>query len=53
MSTIEEVRFAEQRVQELVEALKKSSARDPNNLSVELQKATDEYARAVRELKPR
>jgi hypothetical protein len=50
MSTIEEVRAAEKKVQELLDALKKAGAKDPNNLSVELKNATDEYARAVREL---
>jgi len=50
MSTIEEVREAEKKVQSALEALRKASASDPNHLSTELQKATDEYARAVREL---
>jgi predicted Zn-dependent protease len=50
MSTIEEVRKAEKRVQEVLEALKKASAQDPNHLSAELMNATDDYARAVREL---
>lgn len=50
MSTIEEVRAAEKRVQELLDALKKAGAEDPNNLASELKSATDEYARAVREL---
>jgi hypothetical protein len=51
MSGIEEVRAAEKRVQELFDALKKADAGDLNHLSDELKKATDEYARAVRELK--
>ncbi len=51
MSTIEEVRVAEKKVQEVLEALKKAGAQDPNHLSTELQSATDEYARAVRELR--
>jgi hypothetical protein len=50
MSTIEEVRAAETRVQKVLDALKKADAQDANDLSAELQKATDEYARAVREL---
>jgi hypothetical protein len=50
MSTIEEVRKAEKRVQEVLEALKKASAQDPNHLSTDLRNATDDYARAVREL---
>lgn len=50
MSTIEEVRRAEKKVQEVLDALKKASAQDPNHLSSELKNATDDYARAVREL---
>lgn len=51
MSTIEEVRAAETKVQEVWDALKKAEVEDLNHLSDELRKATDEYARAVRELK--
>jgi hypothetical protein len=50
MSTIEEVRAAEKRVQEVLKALKKAGAQDPNHLNDELRNATDDYARAVREL---
>jgi hypothetical protein len=50
MSTIEEVRAAETKVQEVWDALKKADAQDASDLTAELQKATDEYARAVREL---
>ena len=50
MSTIEEVRAAETKVQEVWDALKKADAEDRNHLSDQLRKATDEYARAVREL---
>jgi hypothetical protein len=50
MSTIEEVRAAEARVQDLLDALRKADAGDQNHLSDELKTATDEYARAVREL---
>jgi hypothetical protein len=50
MSTIEEVRAAETKVQKALDALKKADARDANDLSAELLRATDEYARAVREL---
>jgi len=50
MSTIEEVRAAEKRVQQVLDALKKAGAQDPNHLSAELRNATEEYARAVREL---
>lgn len=51
MSTISEVRAAEKRVQEIVEALKQAGAQDPNHLLTELQQATDQYAKAVRELR--
>jgi hypothetical protein len=51
MSTIEEVRAAEKRVQKVLDALKKADAQDANDLSAELRNATDEYARAVRELR--
>jgi hypothetical protein len=50
MSTIQEVRAAERKLQEVFDALKKADARDPNHLSAELTKATDEYAKALRRL---
>jgi hypothetical protein len=50
MSTIEEVRAAEKKVQEVLGALKKTGAQYANDLGTELKNATDEYARAVREL---
>ena len=50
MSTIEEVRSAEKRVQRAVDALRKAPSQDPNHLADELKKATEEYARLVREL---
>jgi hypothetical protein len=50
MSTIEEVRAAEKRVEEILEALKSTGAEDPNCLCAELQRATEQYAAAVREL---
>ena len=50
MSTIEEVRAAEKKVNEVLESLKKAGSEDPNHLGTELRKATDDYARAVREL---
>lgn len=52
MSTIEEVRAAEKRLQELVNALRKADANDPTNLSAQVIDASEEYARAVRELEP-
>ena len=50
MSSIEDVRSAEQRVQTILDALRKTNALDSTRLSDELKKATDEYAKAVREL---
>jgi len=50
MSTIEEVKAAEKRVERVLEALKSAGAQDPNHLGDELRNATHEYARAVREL---
>ena len=50
MATIEEVRAAEKKLQELVNALRRASAEDPDNLSAQLKTASDEYAKAVREL---
>lgn len=51
MSTIQEVRVAEQKVREIYEALNKPDAKDPDSLRQKLMSATDEYAKAVRELK--
>ncbi len=50
MSTIEEVRVAEKKVQEVLQALRKTDTQGPNDLATELRKVTDDYARAVREL---
>jgi len=50
MSTIEEVRLAEKKVRAIVEELRKEGAADPAHLNEQLRKATDEYAKAVREL---
>ena len=51
MSSIEEVRASEKKVQEVLDALEDAGAQDQNYLSNELRNATDEYARAVRELR--
>jgi hypothetical protein len=50
MSTIEEVRVAEKKVQEIVEGLRQAITEDQDRLQLELQAATDEYAKAIREL---
>jgi hypothetical protein len=52
MST-KEVRTAEKKVKEVLDELKETDAQDPNSLGAKLMSATDEYARAVRELNPR
>ncbi len=50
MSTIQDVRVAEKKVQELLEALNKTAAPDQGNLNDELRTASEEYAKALREL---
>jgi hypothetical protein len=50
MSTMNEVRAAEEKMKTLLDGLKTSNAENPNNLGTELKSASDEYARAVREL---
>ena len=47
MSTFEEVRAAEKKAHNVVDALKDAEAQDPNHLKAELRNATDEYARLV------
>jgi hypothetical protein len=51
ISTIEEVRAAEKKVKEVLEGLNRVDSRDPKCVSSELKRPTDDYARAVRELK--
>jgi hypothetical protein len=53
MSSIEDVRASEKKVKEVLGALAKAEAQDQNYLNNELRNATDEYARAVRELGPK
>lgn len=50
MSSIEDVRASEKKVKEVLGALAKAGAQDQTYLNNELRNATDEYARAVREL---
>src|SRR5271169_5490513 len=50
VSTIEDVRAAEKRVQQLVYALRQAPAHDPNRLADDLREASDEYAKVVHEL---
>lgn len=51
MSTIQDVRAAEKKVQNILDALKIAGASDPENLRQKLASASDEYAKAMRELK--
>ena len=51
VSTIQDVRAAEKKVQEILDALKNAGASDPENLMQKLASASDEYAKAIRELK--
>ena len=51
MSTIEEVREAEKRVQAVLRELKKTDLTSRDDLHVQLTDATEEYTRAIRELK--
>lgn len=54
MSTIEEVRVAEESVKNALEALRKADKQDQNlkdRLIAALRNATDDHAKAVRELK--
>ena len=53
MSTIEDVRAAEKKVQEVLDALKKADPQDLNHLSAELRNATDHYARAKQNSAPK
>ncbi len=50
MSTIREVRAAEEKIKSVLDALKTAAAEEPNYLDTELKCASDEYTRAVREL---
>ena len=52
MSTLEEVRAAEKRMKELTERLRNVDAADADNLTAKLKQATDDYAKAVRSLRP-
>lgn len=50
MSTIDEVRAAEEKMKIILDGLKTSNGEDPNYLDTELRSASDEYTRAVRDL---
>jgi hypothetical protein len=50
MSTIYEVRAAEEKMKTVLEALTRADAQDSNYLGAEVRSASDEYTRVVREL---
>lgn len=50
MSTMNEVRAAEEKMKRVLDSMKASKAEDPNYLGTELRSASDEYTRAIREL---
>lgn len=50
MSTIEEVRKAQDKINDVLAKLRKTGALDPDNLTEQLRRATEDYAKAVREL---
>ena len=51
MSTIDDVRAEEKRLQEMLDAILHSQTRDLARLSAELTEVTDDYARVVGELR--
>ena len=51
MSTINDVRAAEKRLQEILDAIAHSQTHDLTRLSVELNEVTDDYTRVVGELR--
>lgn len=50
MSTIDQVRAAEEKMKNLLCARKNENPEDPNYLDAELRNAGDEYASAIRDL---
>lgn len=50
MSTIQEVRAAEAKMKSVMDALKTVKAEEPNYLDAQLECASDEYTKAVRDL---
>lgn len=53
MSTIDEVRAAEQKLRDLVKALRRAGIGDHDELCERYRATSDEYAKAIRELPPR
>lgn len=50
MSTIDQVRAAEEKMKNVLCARKKDNPEDPNSLDTELRNASDEYSSAIRDL---
>ena len=53
MSSIQEVQAAEKKVQAILRELKKTDLTSPDDLHLQLSDATDEYVRAISDLKTR
>ncbi|MGC1452218.1 MAG: hypothetical protein WA830_19485 [Candidatus Sulfotelmatobacter sp.] len=51
MSTIDDVRAAEEKMHKMLDALKDAQPQDRDRLQIELRKLSDDYAKAIRELK--
>ena len=51
LSTINDLRAAEKRLQEILDAIQRSQTRDLARLSAELLEVTDDYTRVVGELR--
>jgi len=51
MSTIDDVRAAEKKMQEILDAFKNAQPQDLDRLQAELRSASDAHAKAIRELK--
>lgn len=50
MSTTEDLRATEKKLQEILDAFKDAAAHDLNRLSTELRNVSDDYTNMVREL---
>jgi hypothetical protein len=51
MSTIDDVRAAEEKMHKMLDALKDAQPQDRDRLQIELRKLSDDYAKAIREPK--
>ena len=51
MSTIDDVRAAEKKMHKILDSLKDAQPQDLDRLRAELRSVSDDYAKAIRELK--